>query len=133
MTPVVTDASAFIEYLLRTPRAPSVGATIEDRETVLHVPALCDVEVAAVIRRAMLSRRLREERARDALLDYLELPITRHGHVGLMTRMLQLRANFSAYDATYVALAEQLDAHLLTADDALARAARSHTRLTIRA
>ena len=133
MTRVVTDASAFIEYLLRTPRAAAIGATIEDREITLHVPALCDVEVAAVIRRAMLSRQLREDRARDALLDYLELPVTRHGHVGLMTRILQLRANFSAYDATYVALAEQLDADLLTADDGLARAARSHTRLTIRA
>jgi predicted nucleic acid-binding protein len=132
MTPVVTDASAFVEYLLRTPRAAAVATTIQDGEVALHVPALCDVEIAAVIRRAMRSRRLREERARDAILDYLELPITRHGHVGLMTRILQLRANFSAYDATYVALAEQLDADLLTADDGLARAARSHTRLTIR-
>jgi predicted nucleic acid-binding protein len=133
MTPVVADASALIEYLWRTPRAAAVGATIEDVEVTLHVPALCDVEVAAVIRRALLSRRLREERARDAILDYLQLPLTRHDHVGLLTRILQLHANFSAYDATYVALAEQLDADLLTADDGLARAARSHTRLTIRA
>ena len=39
--------------------------------------------------------------------------------------MLQLRSNFSAYDAAYVALAEQLKGELLTADDALARAVRS--------
>ena len=133
MTPVVADASALVEYLLRTSRGNAVGATLEDSDVTLHVPALCDVEIAAVIRRALSSRRLSEDRAREMILDYLELPITRHGHVGLMTRILQLRANFSAYDATYVALAEQLDADLLTADDGLARAARSHTRLTIRA
>lgn len=132
MTPVVTDASALIEYLLRTPRAAAFGPTIEDAEVALHAPALCDIEVAAVMRRALLSRRLGEDRARDAILDYLQLPVTRHGHVELMTRVLQLRANFSAYDATYVALAERLDADLLTADNGLARAARSHTRLTIR-
>ena len=84
------------------------------------------------MRRALLSRRLREDRARDAILDYLELSITRHGHVRLMTRVVQLRANFSVYDPTYVALAERLNAHLLTADEGLARAARSHTKLTIR-
>ena len=133
MTPVVADASALVEYLLRTSRGNAVGATLEDSDVTLHVPALCDVEIAAVIRRALSSRRLREDRAREMILDYVELPITRHCHVGLMTRILQLRANFSAYDATYVALAEQLDADLLTADDGLARAARSHTRLTIRA
>lgn len=132
MTPVVTDASALVEYVLRTPRAAAVGATIEDEDISLHVPALCDVEVAAVMRRALLSRRLREDRAREAMVDYLELPLTRHGHVALMTRIQQLRANFSAYDATYVALAERLGAELLTADDALARATRSHTRLLIR-
>ena len=132
MRPVVTDASALIEYLLRTPRAAAVRSTIEDAEVALHVPALCDVEVAAVMRRALLSRRLREDRAREALLDYLQLPVTRHGHVGLLTRVLRFRANFSAYDATYVALAERLDADLLTTDDGLARAVRSHTGLTIR-
>jgi predicted nucleic acid-binding protein len=132
VTPVVTDASAVVEYLLRTPRATAIGMTIEDVEVSLHVPALCDVEVAAVIRRALLSRRLREDRAHEAITDYLELPLTRHGHAALIARILQLRANFSAYDATYVALAEQLGAVLLTADAGLARAARSHTRLPVR-
>jgi predicted nucleic acid-binding protein len=133
MTPVVADASALIEYLLQTPKAADVGVTIEHVEVALHVPALCDVEVAAGMRRAWLLRRLREDRMRDAIVDYLDLPLTRHGHLALLARVLQLRANFSAYDATYVALAEALNAPLLTADDALARAVRSHTSLTIRA
>ena len=132
MAPVVIDASAIVEYVFRTPRAAAVGATIEDGQVSLHVPALCDVEVAAVIRRALLSSRLSEDRAREAIVDYFDLPVTRHGHAALMTRVLQLRANFSAYDATYVALAEALGAELLTADGGLATAARSHTRLSIR-
>jgi predicted nucleic acid-binding protein len=128
---VVADASALVEYLLRTERASSLSATIESDDAALHVPALCDIEVAAVIRRALLSRRLREDRVRDAIVDYLDLPLMRHGHRQLIARVLQLRSNFSAYDATYVALAEGLGAELLTADDALARAARTHTVLTV--
>jgi predicted nucleic acid-binding protein len=128
---VVADASALVEYLLRTERASSLSATIESDDAALHIPALCDIEVAAVIRRALLSRRLREDRARDAIVDYLDLPLMRHGHRQLIARVLQLRSNFSAYDATYVALAEGLGAELLTADDALAQAARTHTVLTV--
>jgi predicted nucleic acid-binding protein len=63
--------------------------------------------------------------------DHLDLPLTRHGHRSLLGRILDLATNFSVYDATYVALAEQLDAGLLTADVALARATRTHTRLAV--
>ena len=70
-------------------------------------------------------------RAADALEDYLDLPLIRHGHQALLGRILQLRSNFSAYDAAYVALAERLRSELLTADDALARAVRSQLRLRL--
>jgi predicted nucleic acid-binding protein len=66
----------------------------------------------------------------DAVLDYLDLPLTRHGHLALLPRVLELYENLSAYDATYVALAERLACPLLTADDRLIRAATTHTRLT---
>jgi predicted nucleic acid-binding protein len=79
----------------------------------------------------LLSKQLREERAAEAILDYLDLPLTRHGQTALIARIVQLRSNFSAHDATYVALAERLNAELLTADDALGRAARSHTGVAI--
>lgn len=77
----------------------------------------------------MLGGAMSESRMRLALEDYLDLPITRHGHVGLLAGILDLRANFSVYDATYLALAETLAAPLLTADDRLVRGARSHTRV----
>ena len=75
----------------------------------------------------MIRRALTEVRAVEALADYLDLPLTRHGHASLVRRVLELRANFSAYDATYIALAEGVYGELLTADDRLARAVEAHT------
>ncbi len=84
------------------------------------------MEVAAGLRRAVLGGLLPQHRAEAAVVDLRDLPLTRHGHLALLERILELRANVSAYDATYVALAERLGAELLTADGALARAARAH-------
>lgn len=96
---------------------------IEASDAELHTPALCDVEVASALRRLLRSGSLDDARAAEAIDDYLALPLERHGHEALLSRVLELRENFSAYDATYVALAERLGASLLTADAALARAA----------
>ncbi len=82
------------------------------------------MEVAAALRRALRLDLLGEARAREALRDYADLPLTRHGHVSILDRLFELRDNFSAYDAAYAALAEALDTPLLTADVRLARAAR---------
>jgi predicted nucleic acid-binding protein len=95
------------------------------------VPALCDIEVAAGLRRAVLRGLVSAERAALAIDQYLLLPLTRHGHQALLPRMLDLRSNFSAYDACYVALAEVLGADLLTADERLSRAVRAHTTVVI--
>ena len=100
---------------------------LRDGRTYLHVPALCDVEVASAMRRAVRSRLISIERVAQAIEDYVDLPISRHGHQKLLVRIVDLRENFSAYDATYVALAEALGATLLTEDSSLARAARAHT------
>jgi predicted nucleic acid-binding protein len=95
------------------------------------VPALCDVEVVAGLRRAVLSGRVSAERSAQAIDHYLLLPLTRHGHQTLLPRVLDLRSNFSAYDACYVALAEVLRAELLTADERLSRAVRTHTAVVV--
>lgn len=104
---------------------------VRDPEADLHAPALCDVEVVAALRRGIAQRLFPQARAREALEDYLDLPLTRHGHVGLLARVFELRANFSAYDATYVALAETLKAELLTGDRPLRRAVEAHTRIQL--
>ena len=125
MKPVVLDASALIEYLLRTAASASVEREIEAKDTDLHIPALCDVEVCSGLRSGLLRSKLGQERAEEAVTDYLDLPLIRHGHSFLISRILQLRDNFSAYDATYVALAEVLEATLVTADLSLFRAVGS--------
>ena len=101
------------------------------RERILSVPALCDVEIAGVLRRLLLTGRIGEARARQALSEYLALDLRRHGHRPLLARIVGLRDNFSAYDASYVALAERLGAPLLTADERLARAVRRHVTVEL--
>jgi predicted nucleic acid-binding protein len=120
-----------LDYLLGTGSMHRVRDTIRLPDVDLHVPALCDVEIVSGLRGAMIRRALTEGRATEALEDYLDLPLTRHGHASLGGRMLDLRANFSAYDATYVALAEVIDAELLTSDDRLGRAVEAHTAVVL--
>lgn len=120
-----------MEFLLQTSRAASVERVLTDPETDLHTPALCDVEVAAALRRVSFTGALTDERRGQAVADYTDLPLTRHGHLPLLLRILELRQNMSAYDATYVALAEHLGAGLLTADRRLARAVADHTGVKV--
>ena len=128
---IVVDASALAEYLLGTTRAGAIAETITSTDVDLNIPYLCDVEVAAVLRRGALSGRLTRARVAEALVDYLDLPVIRHPHERLLARVLELRLNFSAYDAIYAALAEHLHSELLTADRALARAVRRHLSVPI--
>lgn len=88
----------------------------------LHAPHLLDVEVAQVLRRYVRDRTLSEQRAREALEDLDDLPLNRYPHDFLLTRVWDLRATLTAYDAVYVALAEVLGAALLTCDRKLAAA-----------
>jgi predicted nucleic acid-binding protein len=104
---------------------------VSDPDTDLHVPALCDVEIASALRRLRTSRLLSERRRNAALSDYVDLPLTRHGHLALLARVLHLGANFSAYDGVYVALADGLEADLVTGDARLARAVEAHTDVTL--
>lgn len=131
MTRFVLDASAVVEYLLRTPAGERVEVTIRRADADLHTPALCDVEVAAALRRGLLAGTPGPQRAAEAVEDYLALPLTRHGHQRFIGRVLELRNNFSAYDATYSALAEHLRAALVTADARLASATRTHLAIEV--
>jgi predicted nucleic acid-binding protein len=72
-----------------------------------------------------------EEGALETLARYRELPLERVAHESLLDRVLGLRDNFSAYDATYVALAESVGVTLHTADHRLARAVREHTEVVV--
>jgi predicted nucleic acid-binding protein len=89
----------------------------------LHAPHLMDLEVAHVLRRYVRSSAISQERGAEALGDLADLPIARYAHAFLLHRIWEMRDALTAYDAAYVALAETLDAPLITRDRALARAA----------
>ena len=128
---IVVDASAVLEVLLRTPAAKAVEGWLFDRQRTLHGPHLLDVEVAHVVRRYAATGEIDHERGREALADLADLPLRRYPHGFLLPRVWQLRNNLTAYDAVYVALAEALDAPLLTRDQRLAAAAGHRARVEL--
>ena len=97
-------------------------ARLFGQDETLHAPHLLDVEVAQVLRRYYLHRELSSRRAEQALDDLAALKLERYPHEPLLPRIWQLRENITAYDAAYVALAEALNAPLLTCDARLADA-----------
>ena len=119
---IVVDASVVIEVLLQTNDGILLAERLLDRRETLHAPHLIDVEVVQVLRRYVLRGELHEERARQALDVLSVFPLTRYPHEPLLTRLWDLRANLTAYDAAYVALAEGLRAPLVTRDRGLASA-----------
>jgi predicted nucleic acid-binding protein len=118
---IVIDASAVLELLLRTERGERVEARALATEERLAAPHLLDVEVAQALRRLTALREVTGRRAEQALEAFLDLQIERFAHTDLLPRLWRLRASLSAYDAVYVALAEALDASLLTCDTKLGR------------
>lgn len=120
-----------VEYLLSTARAEVVREIIQSADADGHVPALCDIEVASALRRLLLTQAVVPQQALEKIAAYVDLPLDRHGHEALLVRALSLRDNFTVFDAVYVALAESLDATLVTADSRLARAVRAHLSLSL--
>ena len=108
--------------LLRTPSAAAVEARLFDAGRTLHAPHLIDVEVAQTLRRYATTGEIDPERCRAALADLTDFPMSRYPHDFLLPRVWDLRHNLTAHDAVYVALAEALDAALLTRDRWLAAA-----------
>jgi predicted nucleic acid-binding protein len=121
---VVVDASIVVR-LLQNRRGDAALRERFSRERRLHAPALIDAEVTSALRGLLMTSkvaiRITRERAGEMLDDYADLPIERHLLQPLQRRVLELRDNFTAYDAFYVALAEALDLPLLTDDGKFAR------------
>ena len=117
---IVLDASAAIDWLLRTPPGERIDERIAGRNETLHAPHLLDLEVAQVLRRLAREGVLSARRADDAVQDFSDLRVTRYPHFALLPRIWQLRHNLSAYDAAYVVLAEKLRSPLITRDARLA-------------
>jgi predicted nucleic acid-binding protein len=115
---IVVDASAAVNGLLRAGAARDRLAN-----EALHAPHVLDTEVVDVIRKLVLRRTITATQAGGTLATWKRLGIHRYPTIGVLDRIWELRDNVSAYDAAYVALAEALQCHLVTADQRLATAA----------
>jgi predicted nucleic acid-binding protein len=128
---IVIDASVVIEVLLNTPAGIQIAERFFDPDETLHTPHLLDVEVAQVFRRYTRTGELDAARGLQALEDLVDFPLTRYPHDLFLPRIWELRHNVTAYDAAYIALAETLEAPLLTRDAALASAPGNRVRIEL--
>lgn len=124
---IVLDASAVVAVLLGAgPGTERIRERVESSGESLHVPHVMDLEVMHTLRRQLLRGGLSSERGAEALQDLANIAFTRYPHTSLAGRIWDLKENLTAYDAAYVALAEALNAPLITLDARLARASGIH-------
>jgi predicted nucleic acid-binding protein len=128
---IVLDASAAIEWLLQSPAGIEIDRRIFSPAESLHAPHLLDVEVAQVLRRYVTNKIITAQRGQEALDDFGDVPLSRYPHDFLIPRIWELRATLTAYDAAYVALAELLEASLLTCDRKIASAPGHRAKVEI--
>ena len=120
---IVVDASVVANAVGDDTHDGQVARARLGQESDLAAPHLVDVETLAVLRRRWLAGGLTTDRFIDAVALLVVLPIERHAALGLIRRAAELRSNVTAYDAMYIALAEQFGCTLLTGDIRLASAA----------
>jgi predicted nucleic acid-binding protein len=123
---IVVDASAAVAALLNDGQARHLIGTER-----LHTPHLIDSEIASGLRRLLQRNQLSAADGWNALRTWRRLAVTRYPVHGLFERMWEIRENFSAYDASYVALAETLDCALVTADARLGHASQARCAITV--
>lgn len=128
---IVIDASAYVDLLIGDDaRARWILGRL-DPERSVQVPAVFDVEVLHSLRRLEAAGEVGEDLIGAAVAALDDLRAIRHDHAILRSRIWTLRHNLTAYDAAYVALAEALDAPLLTSDARLARSSGHNARVEL--
>jgi predicted nucleic acid-binding protein len=118
---LVIDTSAILDALAASEPAPGLVERLS-KDGDLHAPHLIDIEILHALRGMRIRDEIQAERADDARTDFAETALLRYPHQPLSDRIWELRHNLSAYDAAFVALAEMLDAPLITCDSRLASA-----------
>lgn len=119
---IVIDASVLANVVGDDGNAGRVARARLAVASGVAAPDLVDVETVSVFRKRWLAGELTARRFRAAIDDLVALPIDRFPVAPLMIRAYELRAAVTAYDSSYIALAEGLSCVLVTADARLARA-----------
>jgi predicted nucleic acid-binding protein len=126
---IVLDASVVVELLTRGPLADSIGRDLAGRGESIAVPHLLDVEVVSALRNLVAGQRIDSHRSEQLLARLASLPAERYAHTPLLGRIWELRHNFTAYDAVYIALAEATNSVLYTCDAKLCKGHRAQVSL----
>ena len=126
---IVLDASVVVELLTNGALADSIGNKLSGRDDSFIVPHLIDIEVVSAVRRLAAGRRIGADRSEQFLEGLAALPAERYSHLPLIGRIWELRHNFTACDAAYIALAEAMGAILYTCDAKLCEGHRAQVVL----
>ena len=126
---IVVDASVVIDLITDIGRKTRLHDSLRDRR--LLAPDVLPIEVASGLRGLNLGGKLSGKGLDEATRPLHKLPIDLHPSLPLIPRVLTLRKNFSAYDASYIALAATFRCPLLTYDRRLARAAKQHCDIDV--
>jgi predicted nucleic acid-binding protein len=126
---IVLDASLVVELLTYGAMRDSIRRNLDASGEPLIVPHLLDVEVANALRGLMAGHRIDPHRSEEFLRALAEFPAERYSHIPLLGRIWELRHNFTAYDAAYIALAEATDSVLYTSDEKLCKGHRARVLL----
>ncbi len=127
---LVVDAGCLFEVVAATPGGAAIGQRMAG-DAELFAPHVIDVEVFGVIRRHHAAGHLDATAALQAVADLADWPGERVGHRLFLDRAWELRDNVRGSDAMYVALAEAMDAVLLTTDARLGRATGLECRVEV--
>jgi predicted nucleic acid-binding protein len=129
---IVLDASVVVELLTNGPLAGSLRHDVARRSDTFIAPHLLDVEVVSAIRNLVAGQRIDAHLSEQILTGLAMLPAQRFPHTPLLSRMWELRHNFTAYDAAYIALAEATNSVLYTCDEKLSKGHRARVALFTR-
>jgi len=116
---IVLDASIVVELLSNGAMADAVRKELAGCQDSFLVPHLIDIEVGSALRRLAGAQRIDAHRVAEFLEGLAAMPAERYAHTPLIGRIWELRHNFTAYDAAYIALAEATDSVLYTCDEKL--------------